>query len=260
MADFSGKVALVTGGARGLGQATAVELASRGARVAVADRKPEMIVETVERCSKVGSAAMAFVFDQAKADSVEACVAEVAGHYGQIDLLFANAGTGRFAPIVDMKKSDWDIVIQVNLNGTFYVCQEVAKRMIQRGKGGKIVLTSSSGARVIADQLGAYCASKAAVILLTQGLALELAPYGITVNAYAPGIVDTGMTDNTNRALAKYQGLAVDEVVRQRLSRVPLGRFGTPEDIAGLVAFLVSEDSSYITGQCFPVGGGLFMR
>ena len=247
MADFSGKVALVTGGARGLGQATAVELASRGARVAVADRKPEMIVETVERCSKVGSAAMAFVFDQAKADSVEACVAEVASHYGQIDLLFANAGTGRFAPIVDMKKSDWDIVIQVNLNGTFYVCQEVAKRMIQRGKGGKIVLTSSSGARVIADQLGAYCASKAAVEMLMKHMAAELGNYRINVNAILPGVVETGMTGPM---------ISHEKWQRMLVRQTPVGRWGKPEDVAKLVAFLLSDDAGYINGEGVMIDGG----
>ncbi len=247
MADFSGQVALVTGGARGLGQATAVELASRGARVAVADRKPEMIVETVERCSKVGSGAKAFVFDQAKADSVEACVAEVADNYGQIDLLFANAGTGKFAPVVDMKKSDWDLVIQVNLNGTFYVCQEVAKRMIKRGRGGKIVLTASSGARVIADQLGAYCASKAAIEMLMKHMAAELGNYRINVNAILPGVIETGMT-GPMISQEKWQHM----LVRQ----TPVGRWGKPEDVAKLVAFLLSNDAGYINGESVMIDGG----
>src|SRR5262245_60171648 len=125
MADLKGKLALVTGGARGLGQATAVELARCGARVAVADRKLEAAEETAQLCAEQTIGAEAFALDQAKAESVGQCIAEVVSRFGGIDLLFANAGTGKFAPIADMKKSDWDALIQINLNGTFYVCQDV---------------------------------------------------------------------------------------------------------------------------------------
>lgn len=247
MGDFSGKVALVTGGGRGLGQATAIELASRGARVAIADRKPEIAAETEALCNKAGSGARAFVYDQASAQSVEACVAGVAEQYGQIDLLFANAGTGKFAPVVDMKKADWDFVIQVNLNGTFYVCQEVAKRMIGHGKGGKMVLTASSGARVIADQLGAYCASKAAVEMLMKHLAAELGNYRINVNAILPGVVETGMTTPM---------LAQEKWRRMLVRQTPVGRWGKPRDVAKLVAFLLSEDAGYINGEGIMIDGG----
>jgi NAD(P)-dependent dehydrogenase (short-subunit alcohol dehydrogenase family) len=240
-------VALVTGGGRGLGQATAVELASRGARVAVADRKPETAEETVALCNKAGRDAHAFVFDQARAESVETCVAEVAGHFGQIDLLFANAGTGKFAPVVDMKKADWDFVIQVNVNGTFYVCQEVAKRMIARGQGGKIVLTASSGSKVIADQLGAYCASKAAVEMLMKHMAAELGNYRINVNAILPGVVETGMTGPM---------LAEEKWRRMLVRETPVGRWGKPQDVAKLVAFLLSEDAAYINGEGIMIDGG----
>ncbi len=247
MADPKGKVALVTGGGRGLGQATALELVRRGARVAVADRKPEMSEETVKRCQEAGGEARGFVFDQAKPASVEQCVAQVIDAYGQIDLLFANAGTGRFAPLVDMKKSDWDVVIQVNLNGTFYVCQEVARRMIQRGKGGKMVLTASSGARAIADQLGAYCASKAGVVMLMKHLAAELGNYRINVNAIMPGVVETGMTGP----------MLSEPKWRRMLQReTPVGRWGTPEDVAKLVAFLLSDDAAYINGEDVMIDGG----
>ena len=247
MSDFKGKVAVVTGGGRGLGQATCVELASRGAAVAVADRKPEIADETVALCNKVGANAKSFVFDQGKADSVEACMTEIESHYGHMDLLFANAGTGMFSPLADMKKADWDFVIQVNLNGTFYVCQEVVKRMIKQGKGGKIVLTASSGARVVADQLGAYCASKAAVEMLMKHMAVELGNYRINVNAILPGVVETGMTTPMLR----------DEKWRRMLVRqTPVGRWGRPEDVAKLVAFLLSEDAGYINGEGIMIDGG----
>ncbi|MEI8035940.1 MAG: SDR family NAD(P)-dependent oxidoreductase, partial [Betaproteobacteria bacterium] len=223
--DFAGKVVLVTGGGRGLGQGTCVELASRGARVAVADRKAEIADETVALCNKAGEGSHAFLFNQAKAESVENLITEVVAHYGQIDLLFANAGTGQFVPIVDMKKADWDFIIQVNLNGTFYVCQEVAKQMIKRGKGGKIVLTASSGSKVIADQLGAYCASKAAVEMLMKHMAAELGNYRINVNAILPGVIETGMTTPMLR----------DERMQRMLIReTPVGRRGKPKDVAKL--------------------------
>jgi NAD(P)-dependent dehydrogenase (short-subunit alcohol dehydrogenase family) len=247
MADFTGKVALVTGGGRGLGQATCVELAERGAQVAIADRKEEMAAETAELCNRAGKGAKSFVFDQAKAESVEAMVAEVVKHYGQIDCLFANAGTGKFVPLADMKKSDWDMVIQINLNGTFYVCQEVAKAMIKRGKGGKMVLTASSGARVVADQLGAYCASKAAVEMMMKHFAVELGNYRINCNAILPGVVETGMT----------VPMLSQEKWRQMLVRqTPVGRWGKPVDVAKLVAFLLSDDAGYINGEGIMIDGG----
>ena len=245
--DFAGKVVLVTGGGRGLGQGTCVELASRGARVAVADRKAEIADETVALCNKAGEGSHAFLFNQAKAESVENLITEVVAHYGQIDLLFANAGTGQFVPIVDMKKTDWDFIIQVNLNGTFYVCQEVAKQMIKRGKGGKIVLTASSGSKVIADQLGAYCASKAAVEMLMKHMAAELGNYRINVNAILPGVIETGMTTPMLR----------DERMQRMLIReTPVGRWGKPQDVAKLVAFLLSDDASYINGEGIMIDGG----
>lgn len=247
MPDLSGKVALVTGGARGLGQETAVELAACGARVAVADRKFDLARETAERCRAAGVDAEAFEFDQAIGESVETCVAKVAERFGKIDALFANAGTGRFSPLVDMPKKDFDMVLQINLNGTFYVCQEVARRMIEQGTGGTMVLTASSGARVIADQLGAYCASKAAVVNLAKHLASELGNYRINVNAICPGVVATGMTGP----------MLSSEAWRRMLVReTPAGRWGAPSDVAKLVAFLLSPDASYINGEDIMIDGG----
>ena len=247
MVDLQGKLALVTGGARGLGQATAVELARCGARVAVADRKTEAAEETASLCSQHTPGAQAFALDQAKAESVEHCVAEVVAALGGIDLLFANAGTGKFAPIADMKKSDWDALIQINLNGTFYVCQEVVHQMIGQGRGGKIVLTASSGATVMCDQLGAYCASKAGVFMLMKHMASELGNYRINVNAIQPGVVATGMT----------APMLADERIRRMLVRqTPVGRWGEPEDVAKLVAFLLSDDAGYINGEGIMIDGG----
>jgi NAD(P)-dependent dehydrogenase (short-subunit alcohol dehydrogenase family) len=178
---------------------------------------------------------------------VEACVAAVAGHFGQIDLLFANAGTGRFSPLADMPKKDWNLIIQVNLNGTFYFCQEVARRMMERGQGGKMVLTASSGATVIADQLGAYCVAKAGVVMLMKHLASELGNYRINVNAILPGVIETAITAEKMK-----QPVARNMLVRQ----TPVGRWGTTTDVAKLVAFLLSDDAAYINGEGVMIDGG----
>jgi NAD(P)-dependent dehydrogenase (short-subunit alcohol dehydrogenase family) len=245
--SFAGKVVLVTGGARGLGQATALELARRGAAIAVADRKLEQAQETAKLCSDAGPPAQAFGVDQAEAESVEACVAQVVERFGRIDGLFANAGTGRFAPLVDMDKKDFDLVLRINLNGTFYFCQEVARAMIKQGTGGKMVLTASSGARVIAAQLGAYCASKAAVVNLAKHLASELGNYRINVNAICPGVIESGMTGPM---------LGRDEWRRMLVRQTPVGRWGRGEDVAQLVAFLLSDAAGYINGEDIMIDGG----
>jgi NAD(P)-dependent dehydrogenase (short-subunit alcohol dehydrogenase family) len=256
MSDLRGKVVLVTGGARGIGAATALELARRGAIVAIADRKIEQARETAAECSTLSiqsrqsgedAPAAAFELDQANPDSVEACVAAVVARFGRIDGLFANAGTGRFSPLVDMPKRDFDLVISINLNGTFYVCQEVARCMIRQGSGGKMVLSASSGARVIADQLGAYCASKAAVVNLAKHFASELGNYRINVNAICPGVVESGMTGPM---------LAKEEWRNMLRRQTPAGRWGNTGEVAKLVAFLLSADADYINGEDIMIDGG----
>lgn len=241
------KVAIVTGGARGLGQATALELARRGAVVVVADRKLEQARETAELCAQATPGAAAFLLDQADPRAVETCFAQIAEQFGRVDLLFANAGTGRFAPLLDMPKADWDTMIQVNLNGAFYVCQEAARLMVAGGRGGRMVLTASSGAAVIADQLGAYCASKAGVVMLMKHLASELGNYRINCNAILPGVIETGMTNPM---------LGREEWRRMLRRETPAGRWGRPEDVAKLVAFLLSDDADYINGEGIMIDGG----
>jgi NAD(P)-dependent dehydrogenase (short-subunit alcohol dehydrogenase family) len=247
MTDMKGKVALITGGARGLGLETAKELARRGASIAIADRKLDGAEAAAKECRDLRVEAQAFALDQADATQVEDCVAAVADRFGTIDLLFANAGTGKFSPLVDMPKKDWDTVIQVNLNGTFYVCQEVARRMMAAGKGGKMVLTASSGASVIADQLGAYCSAKAGVVMLMKHLASELGNYRINVNAILPGVIATGMTGPM---------LERDAWKRMLVRQTPVGRWGEPRDVAKLVAFLLSDDAGYINGEGIMIDGG----
>jgi NAD(P)-dependent dehydrogenase (short-subunit alcohol dehydrogenase family) len=247
MTKFANKVAVITGGARGIGLEAALELARGGASIAIADRKIELAEAAANRCRATGVDAAAFLMDQSAADSVAECISRISEKFGHLDLLFANAGTGKFAPLVDMKKEDWDNIIQINLSGTFYVCQEVARRMIEQGKGGKIVLTASSGAAVVCDQLGAYCASKAGVMMLMKHLAAELGNYRINVNAILPGVIATGMTAAM---------LNQEELRNMLIRQTPVGRWGQPSEVAKLVAFLLSEDASYINGEGIMIDGG----
>lgn len=244
MTGLDGKVALITGGARGIGRAVAATLVEQGVRVAIADRKIELARETARQ---LGDAAEAFEYDQAHAESVEKMVADVAARCGRVDLLFANAGTGKFAPLVDMSTEDWDVVIKVNLSGTYYVCREVAKAMIAQGMGGRMVLTASSGARVIANQLGAYCVAKAGVVLLAKQLASELGNYRINVNAICPGVIETDMTGPM---------LGREEWRRMLRRQTPAGRWGSTKEVAALVAFLLSDAAGYINGEDIMIDGG----
>lgn len=244
---WQSRVVLITGGGRGIGEETALELARRGATVAIADRKLDLAEETAARCMALGVRARAFSMDQAVGAEVETCVGEVVAAFGAIDLLFANAGTGGFSTLVDMSRADWDRCMQINLSGTFYVAQAVAKQMIAAGRGGRMVFSASSGARVIADQLGAYCVSKAGVEMLMKHLASELGNYRIGVNAILPGVIQTAMTAPM---------LSRPEWQRMVQRETPAGRWGTPAEVAKLVAFLLSDDAGYINGEGIMIDGG----
>lgn len=247
MTESNGPVALVTGGARGIGREVAVELAKRNTAIAIADRKLELARETASLCVEESVRAEAFEYDQANPESVAQMVKAVSEKLGRIDLLFANAGTGGFAPLVDMETKSWDTIINVNLSGTFYVCQQVAKRMIRQGQGGKMVLTSSSGARMAANQLAAYCTSKAGVSMLSKHLASELGNYRISVNSISPGVVETDMTGPM---------LGRQEWRNMLMRQTPAGRWASAHEIAEVVLFLLSDAASYINGEDILIDGG----
>jgi NAD(P)-dependent dehydrogenase (short-subunit alcohol dehydrogenase family) len=244
---MSNKTALVTGGAGGLGRAAALELAARGIDVAIADRRLDEAEETAKECRANGVKATAFEFDQMKPESVQTCIRDISNLYGAIDLLFANAGTGRFRSFLEMTPEEWRFTVDVNLNGTFYVCSAAAKEMIRAGRSGAMVLTSSSGAEAIVDQLSAYCCAKAGVLWLTKHIASELGPYRIRANAILPGVVETRLTSP----------MLGEEKWRTMLKRdTPLGRWGQAAEIGKVVAFLLSDDASYINGEAIMVDGG----
>jgi 3-oxoacyl-[acyl-carrier protein] reductase len=244
---LEGKKAVVTGAAQGIGQAIAESLAQAGADVVVADLDVTRCQDTVDRVEKHKRKALAVSTNVAQWDDVKAMVDQVVKDWGRIDIFVNNAGITRDGLVVRMKEEDWNAVIQVNLTGTFY-CTKAALGPMSKQRYGRIInMASVVGVMGNAGQAN-YAASKAAVIGLTKTIAREYASRNITVNAVAPGFINTAMT----------QGLGED--VREMLSKqIPLGRLGEPGDIAEAVRFLASDAASYITGQVLHVNGGMHM-
>ena len=246
--DLTGKVALVTGASRGIGQAVAVELAKAGADVIVNYIGNEAVAqETVEKVEALGRKALKIKADVGNAYEVQAMVDEAHAAFGHIDVLVNNAGITRDGLLIRMKDSDWDDVLNINLKGVYLVSKAVAKLMVKQRSGRIINMTSVSGVTGNVGQAN-YAAAKAGVIGFTKTCAKELAARGITVNAVAPGFIETAMTD------------VLPEKIKEGIAAtVPLGRMGQPEEIAGVVTFLASDFARYITGQVLNVDGGMVM-
>ena len=247
MGIFDGKVAVVTGAARGIGQAIAQRLAQEGADVAICDLQAEWLAETAAIVEGAGRKALPLAVDVGDSAAVTACINEVVKVLGKVDIMVNNAGITKDTLLVRMSDDDWDAVLRVNLKGTFLFSRAVAKHMMKQRGGAIVNIASISGIIGTAGQAN-YAASKAGVIALTKSTANELAARGVRANAIAPGFISSKMTD------------ALSEDVRnQYLSRIPLGRFGAVKDIADAVVFLASEQSSYLTGQTLNVNGGMVM-
>ncbi len=246
---LSGKVALITGSARGIGKAIALELANHGANIVINDILIENeINKTLEEIKQSTNKAIGIRADITKLDEVESMVKEIINKFGRIDVLINNAGITRDSLLIRMKEGDWDAVINVNLRGTFNCSKVAAKYMIRQKKGGKIVNISSVIGLIGNIGQANYAASKAGIIGLTKSMAKELALRNINVNAIAPGFIETDMTKK------------LPEKVRQELQQqIPLKRLGIVEDVAKAVYFLVSDASNYITGQVINVDGGMVM-
>jgi len=252
MAELTGKSCLVTGGSRGIGRAIALELGRRGASVAVGFHTDEIGYSNKEHADEVsaeiatsGGQAFAFGCDVRDPASIGPFVASVAERFGKIDVLVNNAGITRDRSLAKMSFEEWDAVIETNLNGVFHMTARVLPLMVQAGSGRIINISSVVGLHGNFGQAN-YAAAKAGVVGLTKSAALELARKGVTVNAIAPGFIETAMI------------AAMPEEVRAAiLAKIPMGRFGRPEEIARLVAFLVS-DGDYITGQVIEINGGLY--
>lgn len=248
--DLSGKVALVTGGSRGLGEEMALGLGEAGAAVAITARRDAWLRPTEEALKGHGIDVLAMSCDVSKADQVEAAVAAVLDRFGTIDILINNAGISWGAPADSMPHDKWQAVLDVNVTGSFFMSQVVGRHLIQRGRGGKIINVASIAGLVgtpsgVLDAVG-YSASKGAVIALTRDLAVKWAPHGITVNAIAPGFFPTRMTQGVLERSQQY----VEQTI-------PMGRVGRPGELKGVALFLASAASDYITGQVIVVDGGV---
>ena len=251
-----GKVALVTGGAAGIGHAIATRLALAGYDIAIADVDEAGADRAARGLHRDGRRATAIVCDVGDPAAVRRMVESAARALGDIDLLVNNAGIARLGPLATFSEKDWRELFRVNVDGVFFSCQAVLPGMLER-RQGSIVNISSWNGKLGAPNFGAYSATKAAVISLTQALAREVAARGIRVNAVCPGIVaGTPMRREVERA-GEALGLPPSA---ERAKVIPLGRLATPEDIAGAVAFLASEEAAYMTGQAINVTGGLWLH
>ncbi len=245
MMSLNGKNAVVTGGGRGLGRAIATVLATQGAAVAVWDLNKDGAEETVEAITAAGGKAIAVAGDAADAAAVAESAARTREELGAITVLVNNAGITNYVPFTDLSEETWDQMMRINLKGPFLVTREFVPDMLE-AEWGRIVNISSSSAQTGAPALGHYAASKGGVIGLTKALAIEFAAKGITVNNVPPGFVDTPLLR---------EGFDLDKVAE----KMPMKRPGKPEDIAHAVAYLVSEEAAYVTGQTLSVNGGRYL-
>ena len=251
--DLKGKIAIITGGATGIGKAIAMSLAAHGVRIAIADLNPG---EARTTAAQLGSA---FGLDVSKRASVEKTFAEIEKTLGSYDILIANAGVSTMNRAIDITDEEWDFNFSVNIKGVFLTNQAAVRYFLKANKKGVIVNTASLAAKVGAPLLAHYSASKFAVLGWTQALAREVAPQGIRVNALCPGFVKTSMQEREVAWEAKLRGLSSEQVIKEYVSQTPLGRLEEPEDVAGLAVFLCSDAARFMTGQGINVTGGVYM-
>ena len=256
MTRLTGKSALITGSARGIGKAFAARYAEEGARVAIADINLEG-AETA--AADIGSSAYAVRLDVTDQASIDAAVARVEEETGGLDILVNNAALFDLAPIVDITRESYSRLFDINVAGTLFMMQAAARSMIRRGKGGKIINMASQAGRRGEALVGVYCATKAAVISLTQSAGLNLISHGINVNAIAPGVVEGEHWDHVDALFARYEDLQPGEKKKAVGAAVPFGRMGTAEDLAGMAVFLASSEADYIVAQTYNVDGGNWM-
>jgi len=255
---FDGKVAIITGAASGMGRAMALAFAAEGATVVVADLNldgAQAVVSEIEAAGGTGEAAR---LDVSQPEQSKALVQDVVGRHGHLDILVNNAGIGLIKPVWDTTPEEWDRIFAVNVKGLFFMAQAAAEPMREQRSGKIINLASIAGRRGEA-LVAAYCASKACVININQSLALALAPYGVNVNAMAPGIVDTPYWKEVDRQFGAITGKAEGETFRDVAAQIPLGRTSVPGDVVPLALFLAGPGSDYITAQTYNVEGGMVM-
>ena len=253
---LAGKSAIITGGGRGIGRATALMFAREGADVLVPDLDLAASQETANEIRALGRKAVPLQVDVTQAADIQRMIETALREFGKIDILVNNAGITLVREPLTLTETDWDRTLDLNAKAVFFCAQAVAREMVKR-KTGVILNAASISGRVGKPMLIPYCASKFAVIAITQSLAMALAKDGVRVNAVAPGIVDTDMWVSIDREWSALEGKPVGSVKQARVANIPLGRIETPQDVANLYAFLASDEASYITGQTVNVCGGL---
>ena len=254
---FQNKVVFITGAARGIGKSFAEAFAKEGAKVVIAD----INIEGANTAAKeIGSNALAVKMDVTKQDSIDQAVNTVVDQLGGIDILINNAAIFTAAPITEIQREDYQQLFDINVSGTLFTLQAVAKKMIERGKGGKIINMASQAGRRGEPLVAVYCATKAAVISLTQSAGLNLIKYKINVNAISPGVVDGEHWDGVDAFFAKYEEKPLGQKKKEVGEEVPYGRMGLPSDLVGMAMFLASEESNYVVAQTYNVDGGQWMN
>ena len=253
---LSGKSALITGSARGIGRAFAEAYVREGATVAIADID---LARAEKTAAEIGPQAYAIALDVTDQASIEAAVAAVEARTGGLDILINNAALFDLAPIVEISRASYDKLFSINVAGSLFTMQAAAKSMIARGKGGKIINMASQAGRRGEALVAVYCATKAAVISLTQSAGLDLIKHGINVNAIAPGVVDGEHWDGVDALFAKYENRPRGEKKKLVGEAVPFGRMGRAEDLTGMAIFLASAEADYIVAQTYNVDGGNWM-
>ncbi len=250
------KVAVVTGGAQGIGQAMARAFADEGAAVVIAD----VAIDKAEALAReLGGKSFAIKVDVRDRASIDAMVQAAVHRLGGIDILVNNAAVFDMQPILEITEASFDRQFAINVKGLLFTLQAVAAQMVRQGRGGKIINMASQAGRRGEALVAVYCATKAAVISITQSAGLGLIKHGINVNAVAPGVVDTPMWDEVDALFARYENLAPGEKKKRVGEAVPAGRMGTPDDYRGIAVFLASADSDYVVAQTYNVDGGNWM-
>ena len=253
---LEGKTAIVTGGAQGIGRATAKRFAADGASVVIGDLQEEGAQAVAKEITDAGGQALGIALDVRDQAQVRTVMDQAVEQFGGVDILMNNAGVIRITPFLEITEEEWDLLFDVNCKGLLWCAQAAARQMIKQGRGGKIINVASQAGRRGEALVLTYCASKATVISMTQSMGLALAEHKINVNAIAPGIVDTPLWESNDRRFAELLGMEVGEPKRTFVKSIPLGRIEQPEDVAGVAAFLASSDADYITQQCYNVDGG----
>jgi meso-butanediol dehydrogenase / (S,S)-butanediol dehydrogenase / diacetyl reductase len=257
---LAGKVVGITGAGLGIGRACALAYAAEGAAVAVTDVDRALAAAVAGEIEAAGGRAAAFALDVTDRATIPGVLDAIVAAMGPLDVWHNNAGVSTMRPFLDLTESEWDFNMDVNAKGVFNCSQEVARRLIAQGRGGKIINTASMAGRTgKAPFLAHYVASKYAVVGLTQAMAAELAPHRISVNSICPGFVVTAMQDREAQWEGELRGLTADEVRRLYVEATPLGRLETPEDVAAVAVFLASSDSDFMTGVAIDVNGGAWM-